>query len=113
MGAIFDRAEWLAAQLRDTAQLRATADVADVLGNLPCVLVPPPARDFRAKLITWRLVLLGHGPGTAASWEAIDDLLDQVETELPIESAEAGLYQLPNGDPGGVACYIATFTESL
>lgn len=112
MGATYERATWLAAQLRG-ADLRATADVRNAVVNLPCVLVVPPARDFRAKLVTWRLVVLGHGPGTAASWEAIDDQLDKLAAELPIESAEAGLYQLPNGDPGGVACYIATFTESL
>ena len=113
MSATFDRALWLAAQLNAIAGLTAVVNVADALGNLPCVLVPPPRRDLRAKSVEWRLVVLGHGPANAASWESIDDQLDVLTAELPIETAEPGVYQLPGGDPGGVACYIATFTDSL
>lgn len=112
MSARFDRALWLAAQLNDVDGLTAVVNVADALGNLPCVLVPPPLVDFRAKSVDWSLVVLGHGPANAASWESIDDQLDVLESELPIETARPGVYQLPGGDPAGVACYISTFTDS-
>ena len=113
MGAIRERALWLVDQLNAVPGMTATADVSAALGNLPCVLVPPPRRDLTVKAVEWRLVVLGAGPANAYGWETIDDLLDVLVGELPITSAEPGIYQLPGGDPAGVACYIATFTESL
>lgn len=112
MAARFDRALWLAQQLTDATDLRAVVDVADALGNLPCVLIPPPRIDYTAKLIEWRLVVLGAGAG-AFGWESIDDQLTILFDELPLERAEPGVYQLPNGDPSGVACYIAVYAETL
>lgn len=112
MAAIFDRAMFLAAGLID-AGVPCVVDVADAAGNVPCVLIPPPRVDFTAKELQWRVVVLGPGPGTASSWQSIDDLLTLLAEQLPLETADPGLYVLPNGEPGGNAAYIATFTDSL
>ena len=110
MGALTTRATELADEL-NTLGVRAVSDPADALVNLPCVLVAPPRVDYRAKAITWRLLVLGPGPGTLAGWTAVDTLLDALEAEVPLETAEPATYQLPNlGEP--VACYIATYTET-
>ena len=110
MGQIFDRAEWIAAQLNDGTTLTVVTDVRAVRANLPCVLIPPPRQDFRAKLVEWRLVVFGLGAPDAASWEAIDDQLLILADELPIETADPGVYPLDEGPP--VACYVATYTAT-
>jgi hypothetical protein len=108
----FDRAVWLAEQLNAQTPLTAVVDVAAALGNLPCVLIPPPTRDFRSKSAEWSLVVLGDGPANAASWQTIDAQLEQLDAQLPIETARPGSYQLPGGDPAGVACYVVTFVDT-
>jgi len=77
--------------------------------QLPVVLVAPPAIDYRTKEATWRLLVLGPGPGTLAGWTAIDELLDALNQQLPLETADPGTYTTPSGE---LACYVATFTTT-
>lgn len=110
-GPLTQRADALATELRGLG-VRAITDPADALANLPCVLVAPPRIDYRAQSVSWRLLVLGPGPGTLAGWDAIDKLLGQLVDQVPLETADPASHQLPNvGD--AVACYVATYTETL
>jgi hypothetical protein len=116
MGARRDRAEFIAGELRSVLDRPVVTDVADAIGNLPCVLVPPPRVLWRrlggSSDVEWRFVILSSGPPTFSSWAELDDLLDQVAEEVPLETADPGVYPLvAGGDP--IACYVATFTDTL
>lgn len=112
MGALHSRAGELAGSLAG-AGLTATTDIRRAVNKRPAVLVPPPAVDYTARLVTWRLVLLADSDvGDDKAWRDLDDLLTAVEAVLPVEQAEPGSYQLPAGS-GACPAYIATTTTSL
>lgn len=110
----YDRAVTLVALLK-ASNIKATVSVPEALASLPCVLVPPPTigpGTYGGGTKTWRLVAIAADPlGDVASWQQIDELLDQVEDVLPIERAEPIAYQLPTGgDP--LPAYAITYIES-
>lgn len=107
MGSVVAAAKQLADQLDQVDGIRATHDPAKAAANRPCVLVPPPAMDYRAGTNTWRLVLLaGKAHGDLAALVQLDELLQLVVEQLPtVETADPGSYVLTGGtDP--VPAYI-------
>lgn len=121
MGTRYDRATFLAGEFRaaiagDPSERPVVVDVADAVGNLPCVMFPPPrttnARVDGSRDVEWRVVVLSSGPPTFSSWQEIDDLAELVEREFPVSTVDPGLYPIVAGqDP--VACYVLTFTDTL
>jgi hypothetical protein len=104
-GSIVAAAKALADQLK-AAGVRATHDPAVAAANRPCVLVPPPAIDYRARTNTWRLVALaGKSHGDLAALDQLDDLVQLVVDLVDVETADPGSYVLTGGtDP--VPAYI-------
>lgn len=112
MSRLMDRAEEVRALLAAVDGLTAITDPAHVSANLPCVLVAPPRLDYSAKTASWRLLVLGPGLATLAAVSATADLLELVESVLPVELAEPGSYAVGGGTEL-VACYVATWVDSL
>lgn len=102
-------------ELLDQAGVRAVADPRSA--HAPCVLLQPPARTYDLPLpaytVTWRLLCLAPGPGTADAWNALDDLADRVVAALELDgtTVEPISYQLPGGD--SLPAYVVTITEGL
>ncbi len=114
MGATVERAAQLVAQLT-AAGVKATADVGQVAGNAPIVLVTPPVRDLAGgPTRTWTLAALdAQAVGSLAAWSRLDDLVDQAVAALDglVEQARPSSYaHTPGTDP--LPAYLLTFTES-
>lgn len=122
MGRRYERAEYLAGEFRaaiagDPAERPVVVDVADALGNAPCVMFTPPRSgagrlDSGAVDIEWRVVILSSGPPTFSSWQELDDLVELVEREFPVTSVEPGVYPLVAGQEPH-ACYVVTIPDTL
>jgi hypothetical protein len=116
MTTMLDLAVDLAAEL-SAAGAPAVVDVREVLGNLPCVLVPPPRLEYTTCAVRWRLILLSsYNVGSLDAWSELDDLLDAVATVLPVETAEPIAYTLPVGavdQPSSMPAYAVTLTGSF
>ena len=68
----------------------------------PCVLVVPPARVYDVACgytATWELWALVPGTGNADAHVALDDLVDEVATVLPLERADLQSYALSADAP--------------
>lgn len=94
------------------AGVRATVDVRNAVP--PCVLIPPPARRYDLNTgysVEWRLYCLAPGAGNRDAWDALDELLAQLEAVVDVERAEPGSYTLPT-ESGvvNVPAYIVTMT---
>lgn len=108
----YARAAELMVQLKDH-DIRAVADPRSA--HPPCVLIPPPTRTYdlgSGYSVTWRLVCLAPGPGSADSWNALDDLADAVVAALePSDTTVTpGSYQLPSATEPHPA-FTITWTE--
>lgn len=117
MGRRHDRAEYLAGELIPLVSRPVVVDPADATANVPCVMFTPPRSgsprlDGLAHDVEQRLVILASGPPTFGSWAEIDDLLDEVEAEVPVLSVEPGVYPLIAGQEP-FACYVVTFADTL
>lgn len=109
------RARELAQQLAGTG-ITATEDVGKVVPNLPCVLVGPPVIELDISdgaTVTWRLLAIAQAPADQhLAWQQLDELVDALDQELPIERAEPTAWApAPNHDP--FPAYAVTFTETL
>lgn len=96
------RADELVEQLV-AAGIKATTDPR--AAHPPCVLATPPARTYDVNTeagysAEWVLWALAPAPGSAASWDKLDELVDAVASVLDVERAEPGSYQLPATSPG-------------
>lgn len=114
MGVVQERGRQIAAELW-AAGVPATADPANALGLLPCVLVTPPSmesRHYGGRVVTWRLLLLADSADPAQAWEELDGLLDAFSEHAPWERAEPATYVLPNGQDS-TAAYAVTYTETI
>ena len=83
----------------------------------PCVLIHPPALDYRlggmcTPLATWELFALSPATGNADAWKALDELVDQVADLLPVEQLAWVAYQR-SADSPVVPAYRITFTQGL
>jgi hypothetical protein len=114
MGAIVDRAEAIAEQLR-SGGMRATTDIRDT--TPPCVLVVPiPVRDYSSStlsgsfLVTWTLVALATAPADLEAARALEELVDQTAELVDIERAEPASYVIPGAEQA-VPAYLLTYTE--
>lgn len=101
------------AQLLQAADIRAVADPRSA--HVPCVLIPPPTRTYDLAVgysVTWRLVCLAPGPGSADSWTELDQLADAVLDVLePSDTTVTpGSYQLPSASEPHPA-FTITWTE--
>lgn len=108
----YARAAELMAVLKDH-DVRAVADPRSA--HPPCVLIPPPQRTYdlgSGYSVTWNLVCLVPGPGTADSWVKLDDLADNVVAALePSDTTVTpASYQLP-GPQEPHPAFIITWTE--
>lgn len=116
MSLMLDLADGLAAEL-SAAGAVAVVDVREVVGNTPCVLVPPPRLEYTTCAVRWRLILLAaHLVGSRDAWADLDDLLDLVASVLPVETAEPVSYTLPVGvgdAPSPMPAYAVTLTGSF
>lgn len=106
-------AESIKGELVD-AGVPAVLDVRDVLGNVPCVLVPPPTwDDWQADgspSFLWRLIVISSHPlGNLDAWRELDELVTAVANALPIERAEPIAYSLPTGG-APLPAYAVTLT---
>lgn len=110
----YARAQQLMAVLKDH-DVRAVADPRSA--HPPCVLLTPPTRTYDlpspAYSVTWSLVCLVPGPGTADAWVKLDELADAVVAALePSDTTvTAASYQLPGGSSQPTPAYIITWTE--
>lgn len=99
--------------LLEAQGVRATVDPA--LAQPPCVLIVPPNLTFDlacAVDATWQLVALAPAVNTAdrTSWEALDNLLDDLGKVVDMQSADLVAYFL-NGR--SYPAYLITFTEGI
>lgn len=80
-----------------------TTDPAELVANLPAVLIVPPeirfdrAGGFGAS-VTWRLVVATDPPGGLAAWEQLDQLLEELSQHATITRATPGQYTV-TGEP--------------
>jgi hypothetical protein len=100
-------------ELLEAQGIRATVDPA--LANPPCVLIPPPNLTFDlacAVDATWQLVALAPAVNTAdrTSWQALDDLVEEVQEIVDLTSADVVSYFL-NGR--SYPAYLMSFTEGI
>lgn len=108
-----------AVELRDHLlglDVMATLDVRDVLGNVPCVLIPPPRWvDWNAvgdPVFEWRLIAIsGQGLGNLDAWAELDALVSDLAVALPIGTADPISYRLPTGGPD-LPAYAVTYSGS-
>lgn len=109
-----DRAVELADQLQTTG-VAATADVRQLAGRLPAVLVPPPRLAFdvgAGATATWRLLVVAGTADEWTAWAQLDALLAAVEQLLPVELAEPVQFAPGQGsDP--LPAYALTYTETV
>lgn len=104
-----------AEELRDqllAADVPATIDPAWASTNRPCVLVTPPAIDWTARSLTWRLAALSaHGTGSLAALVELGDLIERVADVLDVEGADPASYAL-TPETGTVPAYLIRVTTS-
>lgn len=98
------------------AGVTAVTDARAALGNLPCVLVPPPRVEFGGyghATARWRLVAIASVPlGNEDAWGQLDAMLAMVAAVLPAEAADPTQFPLPTGgDP--LPAYAITVTGSV
>lgn len=109
MGQLRDHQAGVLEQLL-AAGVPATDDPGAAETRRPIVLVGPPSLDLTARAVTHRLVALaGHPAGTLAALEQLDELVDLVAAELPIETAEPTSYAL-TGAADPVPAYLLILT---
>lgn len=114
MGARRDRAVAIATRLT-AAGVRASADIAEAMAQLPVVLIPPPALvpSMDGFTATWRLTAIAsNAQGAAVAWDQLDDLVDAVDAELHVERADPSSYQLPGGSDA-LPAYVLIYTENI
>ena len=95
----YERAKEIAGKLT-AAGIVATVDPRSA--TPPCVLVPPPERTYDlgcGYTARWNLWALVPGTGNADAHKALDELVDLVAAELPIERASLGSYVLSPDAP--------------
>lgn len=100
----------------EAAGIPTVLDVREVLGNVPCVLVPPPTWDDWAgdgsPMFAWRLIAISGQPlGNLDAWRELDALVTAIADALPIERAEPIAYSLPTGG-APLPAYAVTYTGS-
>lgn len=113
MSTLIARAGQLVEQLAG-AGLKATADPQHVAGAAPCVLVAPPRVQLAGdRHVAWPLYLIaGSTVPSLATWQLLDDLLDQVADVLPITSAAPASWAPAAGvDP--MPAYLVTHEEAI
>lgn len=98
------------------AGIYATTSPAELVGNLPGVLVAPPALTlsrYAGPDATWRLVAVASTTTAdpVAAWSQLDALLDVAWDALPLEGAEPSSYVLPDGTTAHPA-YVLTLTTT-
>lgn len=105
------RAGELAAQLAG-AGIQATTDVQALGAQLPAVLVGPPVLSDPVGAgwtATWRLLAVASTPDALAAWGQLDQLVEAVTRELPVERCEpVSFAAVPGTDP--LPAYALTFT---
>lgn len=110
MGALIEHMEHQRERLA-AGGITATCDPAVANVNRPCVLVAPPSIDYTTRAVTHRLIALSsHASGTLAAVEQLDQLVEDVETFLNVESAEPIVYPLTDGGP--VPAYLIRTTTT-
>lgn len=106
------RAKALATEIQDATGITCTTDARSAVP--PCLLIIPPTRTYDVACgwdAEWTLILLSSGAGSDA-WEQLDDMLDQVEQKVDLDSATPGAYALTNGgDP--LPAYTLKATEAV
>ena len=92
-----------------------TATVDSRAATPPCVLVPPPSREYDVACgytASWELWVLVPGTGNADAHKQLDELVDRVAAVLPVERADLQAYALSVDSPP-VPAYRVTFTEGV
>lgn len=115
MAAGIDAARAIEAELA-AAGVAVVLDVRDVVGNAPCVLIPPPTWDDwtadGSPRYTWRLIAVSGQPlGNLDAWAELDELVTEVAEVLAIERADPIAYALPTGG-APLPAYALTYTGS-
>jgi hypothetical protein len=108
----YERAKELAAKLT-AAGIASTVDPR--AATPPCVLVPPPERTYDlgcGYTARWNLWVLVPGTGNADAHKALDELVDRVAEELPIERASLGSYVL-SADSTPLPAYRIEYEEGI
>jgi hypothetical protein len=108
----YDRALELVAELA-AAGVNATADPRSA--TPPCVLIPPPERDYDLPCgytARWHLWALVPGVGNADAHKALDALADDVAAVLPVERATPASYVLSPDSPP-LPAYRLELTEGV
>ena len=106
------RARELASVLT-AAGVTATADPRSA--TPPCVLIPPPDRDYDlgcGYTARWNLWALAPGAGNADAHAALDEMVDRLAELLPVERAVPGSYVLSPDNPPFPA-YRVEFLEGV
>lgn len=95
-----------------------TATVDPRAATPPCVLVPPPDRDYvnNATMCSyaarWQLVAMVPGPANADAHKALDAMVDAVVEVLPVETASVTAYVL-SPDSQSLPAYRIEFVEGV
>jgi hypothetical protein len=96
------------------AGVKATTDPQHVAGSAPCVLVAPPRLQLSAdRHVVWQLyVIAGSTVPSLATWQTLDELVDQLDELLPLSAATPASWAPAAGvDP--MPAYLVTYEEAI
>jgi hypothetical protein len=97
-----------------TAGVRTVTDPRSVV--LPCVLLTPPVRTYDLSCgytATWQAYVLASGGGAEASWQALDELTDELVQLVDGETVQPVQYKLSPDAADTLPAFLVTFTSSV
>lgn len=106
-------ARTMATQLT-AAGVRTVTDPRSVV--TPCVLLVPPVRTYDLSCgytATWQAYVLAGGGGGEASWQALDELTDQLVELVDGETVTPTAWKPTQDAPESVPAFLVTFTSSV
>lgn len=81
----------------------------------PCVLLTPPVRTYDVHCgytATQQAYALAAGGGGEASWQALDELVDQLAELVDVETVTPTAWRASEGEPP-IPAYLVTFTSTI
>lgn len=81
----------------------------------PCVLLTPPVRTYdlhNGYTATWQAYVLAGDSGSESTWEALDDLTDQLAALVDVETVTPTAWRA-SADAVPIPAALATFSSPV
>lgn len=94
--------------------VRTTTDPRSVV--TPCVLLTPPLRTYDLSCgytANWQAFVLAGGGGAEATWQALDELTDQLAELVDVETVTPTAWKADPSDPTGIPAFLVTFSSPV